>query len=495
MHDEYVNYARHSTLPMMVDQWPVTTRLYKKGASIGEKYSEIASQLERIRNAQQALGVSTYAVDKLSAAFNKSYDKATAGYWRGGLRDPFWRCLTTPNSPGFFCSMVADQLEAQCPELLTPSARRFLKILNSLTEMLEVERDLLSQYEQLVKSNAAERQSEPRGEWDALDRAKRRSMALRAETAPMMEQMRRAVDRARSCVRPEKKHHGKREAINGGLYVAAAMVTGVAFLVSTSVIAIASFAVTMLIRCVSLGSIRGFDREKGWKAVEGLLDQAKEFINSEENNMYATLTGMISFAQADQDRLIWEQGQRTWDLAKATHEQMQRTHDQVQRTNDQVQKTWDLAKAAHEQGQRTYEQMQRTHEQGQRTYEQMQRTHEQLQSTQDRMQSTQDRMQRTQDRMQRTQDQMQKTQEQMQGQLGSLDHKVGSLEQTVTSLSGEFKKMRNTILFDSASRRTAPADSLEAPSGTQGATARVPMARATSLDAFQTSRSMRHLMA
>ncbi|MFK0375533.1 hypothetical protein [Pandoraea sp. NPDC090278] len=315
MYGEYLSYSGYSMFSMAADQSALPVRVYKKGASIAQKRQEIASQLTQIRNAQLAMGGSTYAVDRLSSAFEKSYTKATSGYWRGGLRDPFWRCLTVPDSPGFFCSMVADQLDEPCVERMTSSARRLLSILTSLSEALEHEQTMLREYASLV-SKTGDLQSDAIdgvvANWEALEDLKRRCMTFRAQTAPFIEHMRRAVDVARSSVKPDRKHHGKREGINGGLYAAGAIVSGVALLVSGWVVAIIGFCVTMVIRCVSLGSIRGFDREKGWKAVEGLLDQTKEFINNQETAMYTTLAGQISTVQADQDRLAWQQLQKNW---------------------------------------------------------------------------------------------------------------------------------------------------------------------------------------
>lgn len=333
MGDEFASYAGLSFFPVVTEHGHVSARWYKKGPSIAEKRSEIAAQLTQIRNAHEVLGLGTYSIDKLSSALEKRFDKATAGYWRGGLRDPFWRCITTPRSPGFFCSMVADQLDEQCPELMTPSARRFLKILSSLSDALDQERRLLDSYVQVVTENNAAQQAgalvEPSRRWEVLDSAKRRCMALRAATAPVVDEMRRHVDLACASVRPEKKHHGKREALNGGLYVGAAIIALIAFSVSSVVVAVVSFTFTMLIRCVSLGSIRGFDREKGWKAVESLLDQAKEFINSEEHAMNMGLNDSMLLAQFDQQRMAWEQGQEALALAKKALEQGQKTWSAV----------------------------------------------------------------------------------------------------------------------------------------------------------------------
>ncbi|VVE26207.1 hypothetical protein PAQ31011_03426 [Pandoraea aquatica] len=310
MYGEYISYPGYSIFSMSADQSAVPERMYKKGASIAQKRQEIASQLAQIRNAQQTMGLSTYAVDKLSSAFDKSYAKATSGYWRGGLRDPFWRCLTVPDSPGFFCSMVADQLDEPCVERMTSSARRLLTILTSLSEALEHEQTMLREYASLA-SNTGDLQNDALDgvitNWEALEDTKRMCSTFRTQTAPLIEYMRRTVDAARSSVKPDRKHHGKREGINGALYAVGAIVSGIALLVSGWVVAIIGFCVTMVIRCVSLGSIRGFDREKGWKAVEGLLDQAKEFINNQESAMYSTLTDKILIAQFDQDRLVWQQ--------------------------------------------------------------------------------------------------------------------------------------------------------------------------------------------
>ncbi|VVE82114.1 hypothetical protein [Pandoraea sputorum] len=339
MHHEYLSYPGYSHFPMVFDRMDIPIRVYEKGTSIAQKRDEIVAQLVQIRNAQQARGGSTYSVDTLSAAFEKSYSKATAGYWRGGLRDPFWRCLLVPDSPGFICSMVAEQLDEACEERLTPSAKRFLKILTCLNEALSHQREMLRGYESLLAQPDSQQESaldDVDADWRMLDDRKRGHMLFRAETASFIEDMRRAVDEARSNVRPEKKHHGKREAINGGLYTVAAIASGIALLVSTWAVAIIGFCITMVIRCVSLGSIRGFDREKGWKAVEGLLDQTKDFINREENAMYLSLSQGISTAQADQDQLVWTQLRKNWNTVNQVSERLQSNSERLQRTCDAV---------------------------------------------------------------------------------------------------------------------------------------------------------------
>ncbi len=425
MHDEYINYPGYSIFSMAADQSVLPERMYKKGPSIAQKRQEIASQLTQIRNAQHAMGASTYAVDRLSSAFEKSYTKATSGYWRGGLRDPFWRCLTVPDSPGVFCSMVADQLDEPCAERMTSSARRLLTILTSLSEALEHEQTMLREYASLVSKTGGLQNDTIDGvvaNWEALEDTKRRCMTFRTQTAPFIEHMRRAVDAARSCVKPDRKHHGKREGINGGLYAAGAIVSGVALLVSGWVVAIIGFCVTMVIRCVSLGSIRGFDREKGWKAVESLLDQTKEFINNQETAMYTTLAGRISTTQADQDRLVWQQLQNNW----ATLQQNSATLKQHSATLNQHSAT-------------------------------LKQNSEDLRSMKEDVSSIRQELAQT----------------------------ATSLRGDFSSLREEFKELRNTILFDKSSRQPGIPEGRPVSSGHDEGLPRAPMARATSLETFR----------
>lgn len=453
MHDEYINYPGYSIFSMAADQSALPERMYKKGASIAQKRQEIASQLTQIRNAQHAMGGSTYAVDRLSSAFEKSYAKATSGYWRGGLRDPFWRCLTVPDSPGFFCSMVADQLDEQCAERMTSSARRLLKILMSLSEALEHEQTMLREYASLVSKTGDLQNDTIDGvvaHWHALEDTKRRCMTFRDQTAPLVEHMRRAMDVARSSVKPDRKHHGKREGINGGLYAVGAIVSGVALLVSGWVVAIIGFCVTMVIRCVSLGSIRGFDREKGWKAIEGLLDQTKEFINNQETAMYTTLAGRISTAQADQDRLAWQQLQKNW----ATLQQNSATLKENSATLKQHSATLKESSA-------TLKQHSAMLKENLATLKQHSAMLNQCSATLN----------------QHSED------------LRSVKEDVSSirqeLSQTATSLRKDFEGLRNTILFDKSSRRPGIPEGRPESSGHDEVLRRVPMERATSLETFR----------
>ncbi|VVE67738.1 hypothetical protein PAN31117_02729 [Pandoraea anapnoica] len=432
MHHEYVSYPGYSHFPMVIDRLDMPVRVYEKGASIAQKRDEIVSQLAHIRNTQQARGASTYSVDNLSAAFEKSFGKATSGYWRGGLRDPFWRCLLVPDSPGFICSMVADQLDEACEERLTPSAKRFLKILTCLSEALALHREMLRGRESLLAQSdrlGNRALDDVNADWGMLDDRKRKHMVFRAETALFVEQMRCAVDEARSNVRQEKKHHGKREAINGGLYTIAAVVSGIALIVSTWVVAIIGFCIAMVIRCVSLGSIRGFDREKGWKAVESLLDQTKDFINREENAMHLSLNTVISLEQANQDRLVWQQ--------------LQKTLHTVNRNSEQGEKTWGAVCAL---------QQAVASDQGRKTW-----------------------------------DAVCELQQAVAAGTAETSSIKQELQRTSTSLRDDIAKLRNMILFDTSSRQSSTPEGRPASCGPESVTPRVPMERATSLDTFRPS--------
>lgn len=488
MSGEFVSYTRCSVLPMLVDQTFESTRFYKKGASIAEKHSEIAVQLRQIRNAREGLGVSTYSLNKLSATFEKAYDKATASYWRGGIRDPFWRCLATPDSPGFLCSMVADQLDECCADLMTPSARRFLKVLTSLSEALETERQILSRCEQVVAANDVARHSascvSPDDGWGPLDEAKRSCLALRNETSPLVDRMREAVDRARANVRPEKKHHGKREAINGGLYLGAVVVSVIALAVTSSIVAVVGFVVTMLIRCVSLGSIRGFDREKGWKAVESLLDQAKDFINSEEYTMHRVLDTKLLLAQFDQEKLNWERGQRALALGERALERADRMLADMGSLRQHVgvidQNVGSL--------QKNLSVFQQDVGSLRKDVGVVQQDVGSLRKDVGVLQQDMGSLRQDVGVLRNDMGSLRGDVGTLQQDMGSVKQSVGTLQKNFVALSDDFKDMRNMIMFDSASRRGAPP--ISGPSSAV-APQRSSMERATSLETFQAPRVWR----
>ncbi|VVE18956.1 hypothetical protein [Pandoraea commovens] len=488
MHDEYINYPGYSIFSMAADHSVLPERMYKKGASIAQKRQEIASQLTQIRNAQHAMGGSTYAVDRLSSAFEKSYAKATSGYWRGGLRDPFWRCLTVPDSPGFFCSMVADQLDEPCAERMTSSARRLLTILTSLSEALEHEQTMLREYASLVSKTGGLQNDTIDGvvaNWEALEDIKRRCMTFRTQTAPFIEHMRRAVDAARSSVKPDRKHHGKREGINGGLYAAGAIVSGVALLVSGWVVAIIGFCVTMVIRCVSLGSIRGFDREKGWKAVESLLDQTKEFINNQETAMYTTLAGRISTTQADQDRLVWQQLQKNW----ATPQQNSATLKENSATLKENSATLKQHSALLNQRSATLNQ----HSEDLRSIKDdvssikqgLAQTRQELAQTATSLRGDVSKLSSDVSKLSGEVSAMGDDFSTMRADFSMMGGDLSTMRGDVSTLRKNFKELRNTILFDKSSRQPGIPEGRPVSSGHDEGLPRAPMARATSLETFR----------
>ncbi|VVE58745.1 hypothetical protein PSP20601_05379 [Pandoraea sputorum] len=68
-----------------------------------------------------------------------------------------------------------------------------------------------------------------------------------------------------------------------------------------------------------------------------------------------------------------------------------------------------------------------------------------------------------------------------------LKQDIGSLDQTTKSLRDDFNKLRNTILFDTSSRKPSAPEGRPVSCGAEDDVPRVSMARATSLDTFRSS--------
>ncbi|VVD88373.1 hypothetical protein [Pandoraea anhela] len=295
-----------------VAKWPVGQKRVQcdgagMGPSIAEKRAEIAARFASITNARSRLGMSTHDIGELEASFEKSFRKATSGYWKGGLWDGCWRYRSSIGQHGVY-SRVRDQLAVRNPENLTPSAKRFREILVRLEEVLIREQEAIAHCTRLrdraamLEGKVFADASDERAAYAAV---KADCAAAIAHTSRCLADARRALVLASKQVWPDKKHYGKRFSLSGGLYLAAATVAALALAKVGLVIAVIGFAVTMLIRIVSLGSIRGFDRERGWKATESLLESTKQLLRNEETEMRTYLEGIQAKTSQRLDDLVW----------------------------------------------------------------------------------------------------------------------------------------------------------------------------------------------
>ncbi|MGC7403613.1 hypothetical protein [Pandoraea pneumonica] len=263
---------------------PITASTAK---SIAEKRAVISAKFEALKNTRCAPNVDQEYIVALETKFEKMFKKSTSGYLKGGMWDGFWRYLKMQDKwwPHY---MVGYQLTEKDIEKLTPSAKRFTLILDHFLEALEQGRQLMVANEQLKSLCPPGDGPEKAGAYE--------QETYRAETDEQIcrlveasEQFghlaNQAIDRARAQVWPEKKHYGRRLLISGGLYLAAAIIGAIALGVSTGGIAFLAFTMTLLLRAVSLVSIRGFDRERSWKCVETLLDATEKFIKLEGDAM------------------------------------------------------------------------------------------------------------------------------------------------------------------------------------------------------------------
>ncbi|WP_150625936.1 hypothetical protein [Pandoraea captiosa] len=321
-----------------VAKWPVRQKRVQVDAvsqtgtklSIAEKRAEIAGRFASIANARSRLGMSTQDIGDLGAAFDKSYRKATSGYWKGGLWDGCWRYPSSIGQHGAY-SRVRDQLDVRHPDRLTPSARRFREILERLNEVLIKEEEAIGHCERIcdrAANLARDTYASPSDERAAYAGVKADCSALIAQTSRCLADARRSVGLASKQVWPEKKHYGKRFSLSGGLYLAAATVAALALAKVGLAIAVIGFAVTMLIRIVSLGSIRGFDRERGWKATESMLESTKQWLRNEETEMRTYLEGIQASASQRLDDMMWD----TLGVLKDGQQDTMRRLDQLEST-------------------------------------------------------------------------------------------------------------------------------------------------------------------
>jgi archaellum component FlaC len=292
--------------------WPQSKCELKRGAaadgkSIAEKHAEIVQQFQRIANTKAQLGLSGESITKLESAFFSTYKKATSGYWGGGLWDGCYRYGSNRHRQGLYF-LVAEQLNDRNIDRLTPSARRFSLILGHLAQALRKEEEILRKCaEMTVRSTALRRMT-----FEDIDAERAEYAKIGAECADVLAEIeqclasvRETIGRGSKEVWPEKKHYGKRFAISALLYGVAGGIAIAALLVSSGVLVIVGLALTMVIRAVSLGSIRGFDRERGWKSIESLLASTKQLIETEGATMRAYLDISDRRAALAREDMVW----------------------------------------------------------------------------------------------------------------------------------------------------------------------------------------------
>lgn len=301
------------------------------GGSIDARRAEIVARLEQIANARDRLGLSNVATRKLQKTFVTSYAKATSGYWRGGLCDAFWRCGSASRASGLL-GFVGDQTTVSDARRLTPSARRFSRILEKLTEVLAHEHQALQtciDVARSVEELGARPPSHVQGEWRSRLEVESEASALMATIDLHLDEVREALGQASKQVVPEKKHYGKRFWISSALY-AVSVGIGIAALIASggsfaAIIGIAALTFTTVIRLQSLASIRGFDRDRAWKSIEGLLADTRHFLESEGAMMKTQMNVQATRARLERDTMVWNQlNALSADLAKATQAQQAR---------------------------------------------------------------------------------------------------------------------------------------------------------------------------
>ncbi|WP_150553526.1 hypothetical protein [Pandoraea soli] len=277
------------------------------GKSIADKHAEIVGQFRQIANAKAQLGLDCGALSRLESAFFSTYKKATSGYWGGGLWDGVYRYVGNASRSGPYCQ-VGEQLNDHDVDSLTPSARRFSAILGHLTEALRKEQEILT------KCLATAQRSVASGGATFDDRAIQMAASQsqsteRADGVAEIERclagVRESIALATKEVWPERKHYGKRVVITSSLYSAAAAVAVAGLFLSGGLLGVVATVMTLVIRGVSVGSIRGFDRERGWKSVESLLASTKQFIETEGTMMRSYLDVADRRAALEREDMVW----------------------------------------------------------------------------------------------------------------------------------------------------------------------------------------------
>lgn len=314
--------------------------------SIAGKRDVIAAQFIALANTKQDMGKDTADVDALQKKFERAYAKATSGYLKGGMWDGCWRYAEMKGKwwPHY---LVAHQLDVTDFDQLTPSAKRFTLILDHMSEALLQEQEAVAKCSELDRLKADVETLAAQGgaaEWAGRERTAILSRKLVAEIAGHRDNARTALARASEQVWPDKKHYGRRLAISGGLYGVAAAVGVIGLAVASLGVAIVAFAVTLVLRVVSLGSIRGYDRERSWKSADSLLEATKEFINCEGDAMKTEIWLAHSAVMSHQLNMIWDgqqrmrgdlqQTQRTVENLVAKHDAFEAKHDAFEAKHD-----------------------------------------------------------------------------------------------------------------------------------------------------------------
>ncbi|BDD94639.1 hypothetical protein PanNE5_40790 [Pandoraea sp. NE5] len=275
--------------------------------SIADKHADIVGQFRQIANAKAQLGLDCGSLSRLENTFYATYRKATSGYWGGGLWDGVYRYAGNASRSGPYCR-VGEQLNDHDVDSLTPSARRFSAILGHLTEALRKEQEILTKCFAMAQRSVGFGGA-TFGEPDIQKTASQRLSVERADGIAEIERcltgVRESIALASKEVWPERKHYGKRVGITTSLYAAAAAVAVAGLFVSGGILAIVATVMTLVIRGVSLGSIRGFDRERGWKSVESLLASTGQFIETEGTMMRTYLDVADRRAALEREDMVW----------------------------------------------------------------------------------------------------------------------------------------------------------------------------------------------
>ncbi|MEF3066364.1 hypothetical protein [Pandoraea apista] len=277
------------------------------GASIAEKHAEIVRQFQQIANTKAQLGLGSESITRLESAFFSTYRKATSGYWGGGLWDGFYRYASNPGRQGLYF-LVGEQLNDRDIERLTPSARRFSMILGHLSDALRKEEEILRKCGEVTVRSAAFRSAT----FEDINSERAEYAKIGAECMEVLAEIEQCLGDVRETIRcgskevwPERKHFGKRFALSAALYCIAGGIAVAGLIASSGALAVVAVVLTMLIRVVSLGSIRGFDRERGWKSVESLLANTKQFIETEGTTMRTYLDISDRRAALAREDMMW----------------------------------------------------------------------------------------------------------------------------------------------------------------------------------------------
>ena len=277
------------------------------GKSIADKHAEIVGQFRQIANAKAQLGLDCGALSRLESAFFSTYKKATSGYWGGGLWDGVYRYVGNASRSGPYCQ-VGEQLNDHDVDSLTPSARRFSAILGHLTEALRKEQEILAKClataQRSVASSGATFDDRAIQMTASQSQSTERADGV-AEIERCLAGVRESIALATKEVWPERKHYGKRVVITSSLYSAAAAVAVAGLFLSGGLLGVVATVMTLVIRGVSVGSIRGFDRERGWKSVESLLASTKQFIETEGTMMRSYLDVADRRAALEREDMVW----------------------------------------------------------------------------------------------------------------------------------------------------------------------------------------------